>query len=81
MIEHVGPGHADITLSLTGETTDGAGRWYQSWTVCECGLGVLVRQLGPPHYEAMADAESVHRVADFVWNDPGHMSLGPGEQQ
>lgn len=80
MIVHEGPGHADVTLSLSGEAP-GGGQWHQSWTVCECGLAGLRARLGSPEHESMADAEAVRRVAQFVLGDPGRVHLLGGEAQ
>ena len=71
---HEGPGHAGVTLSLTGEAP-GGGNWHQSWEVCECGLAGLRALLGPPEFESVSDAEAVRRVAEFVRDDPGRVHL------
>ena len=75
---HEGPGHADITLSLTG-AVDGGGHWHQAWSVCECGLGGLRAQLGPPLHESMSDADAVRRVAEFMLDDPGRVHMFGGD--
>lgn len=74
MTVHEGPGHADITLSLTGDVA-GGGKWHQSWAVCECGLAGLRALLGPPQFESLSDADSVRRIAQAVRDDPGRMHL------
>jgi hypothetical protein len=77
--EHTGPGHADVTLTLSMPTRDG-GRHHRSWTVCECSL-LLSRiepALGPPRYETVATAEAYHATAAAVMNVPGAIHTGPG---
>lgn len=70
MTEHEGPGHGDVTLSLTEETKDG-GRLFQSWKVCECTAVALRARLGPAQHESIATAEAVRATAEAVLNQPG----------
>jgi hypothetical protein len=68
--EHTGPGHGDVTLSLTSETKDG-GRVFQSWPICECSARVLRTRLGPPEHESIATAEATRAIAESVLRQPG----------
>jgi hypothetical protein len=63
--EHQGPGHGDVTLSLTSETKDG-GQLHRSWVICECSARVLRGRLGPPQRETIASAEAVIASAEAV---------------
>ncbi len=70
MITHEGDGHGDIALSLSGETP-GGGRWFQSWTVCECGLAGLRTRLGEAQHESISDAGAVADMASHARDHPG----------
>jgi hypothetical protein len=75
--EHQGPGHGDVTLSLTSETKDG-GQLHRSWVICECSARVLRGRLGPPQRETIATAEAVIATAEAVLNVPGAVHTGGG---
>jgi len=74
--EHTGPGHGDVTLSLTAETKDG-GRHYRSWTICECSEMVqrLDVILPEPQQESWLTAEQVRATGEAVLNVPGVIHL------
>lgn len=78
MTVHEGPGHAAVTLSLSGEAP-GGGQWHQAWCVCECGLSGMRARLGSPHHESLSDAEAVRRVLDFMRDEPGRVHLLGGD--
>jgi hypothetical protein len=75
--EHQGPGHGDVTLSLTSETKD-RGQLHRSWVICECSARVLRGRLGPPQRETIATAEAVIATAEAVLNVPGAVHTGGG---
>lgn len=77
--EHEGPGHGNVTLSLTTATPDG-GRLFRSWIICECSA--LVQRLGEllpePAWETLSTAEAVRAGAEAARNIPGSIHTGEG---
>jgi hypothetical protein len=78
-VEHEGPGHGDVTLSLTEETA-GGGRHYRSWNICECSpLVQRLREVLPePAHESLVSPEAVRATAAAVRAVPGAVHLGEG---
>jgi hypothetical protein len=74
MSEHQGPGHAVLTLTLSGPGENG-GLWHQAWAVCECTTVLMREDLGPPQLESFATAEAAARARRLVMNDPGRVHL------
>ena len=74
MSEHQGPGHAVLTLTLSGPGENG-GLWHQAWAVCECATVPLREDLGPPQMESFAGSEAVARTVQLVMNDPDRVHL------
>lgn len=76
---HEGPGHGDVTLSLSTPAGDG-GLLHRSWTICECSA--LVRKitplLGPPHQQTIASRQAVEDSAAAVRQVPGAVHIGEG---
>lgn len=76
-VEHNGPGHADVHLTLAQELGDG-GWLFQTWTVCECSVGGLRTALGPAQQESVQTLESLQATGRAVMNTPGAIHLGEG---
>jgi hypothetical protein len=77
MTEHEGPGHAGVTLSISGPAP-GGGVLFRSWTICECSL--LLARLGPllgePMHESVHSEETMRAVAGKVLEVPGAIHTG-----
>jgi hypothetical protein len=73
---HTGPGHGNVTLSLSAGTP-GGGLHHRSWTICECSA--LVRRLDvllpEPQQESWATAEQVRATGEAVLSMPGVIHL------
>lgn len=74
MTYHTGPGHGEVTLSISRERLNGS-RLFQSWTVCECTADVLQAQLGEPEHESVATREAAETIARTVLAQPGSVLL------
>lgn len=80
MAEHTGPGHGDVTLSLT-EMRDGH-HVHQSWGICECSARTLRVRLGPPQQETVASLDASLAIGEAVRNQPGAVHrLSSDEEQ
>jgi hypothetical protein len=77
-VEHEGPGHGDVTLSLTWELPDG-GRLHESWNVCECTGIVLRNNLGPAQNTSLATAAQTRKVAKYGLKHGGVHNLSGQE--
>ena len=68
---HEGPGHADVTLSLSSPAPGGL--LFRSWTICECSplLARLGPLLGEPERESLHTEATVREVAGRVMDVPG----------
>lgn len=75
---HEGQGHGDVTLSVAVPQRDG-GLLHQSWTICECSLPWLRRQMGEPQQESLATGEQVRATAQAVLRVPGTTHRLTGE--
>lgn len=76
MGNHEGPGHGDVTLSITTAQEDD-GRIIRSWVICECSplLAKLEPLLGQPAWESSADAQAVRQIADAATGVPGNVII------
>ena len=74
-INHNGPGHADVELTL-GQRTRERGAIFQTWTICECSLPRLRAHLGPPHRESVHTLESLRATGNAIMQTPGAIHFG-----
>lgn len=74
-IEHAGPGHPDVHLTLAEMQPDG-GAIFHTWTVCGCTIGRLRAQLGAPHQESVQTLESLVATGQAVMQTPGAIHIG-----
>ncbi|MET8866475.1 hypothetical protein ABZW11_26355 [Nonomuraea sp. NPDC004580] len=76
-IDHTGPGHPDVHLTLAEMQPDG-GALFQTWTVCGCSIGRLRTILGQPHQESMQTLETLRATGSAVKDIPGVIHHGEG---
>ncbi|MCK2219761.1 hypothetical protein MF672_039090 [Actinomadura sp. ATCC 31491] len=74
-IDHTGPGHPDVHLTLAEMQPDG-GAVFQTWTICGCTVGRLRAHLGTPHQESVQTLESLRATGRAVLQTPGAIHLG-----
>lgn len=69
-MNHNGPGHDDVTLTLSETQPDGS-TIFQSWTICGCTLPALRARLGDPQQETIASPQAVRDSGRAILNVPG----------
>jgi hypothetical protein len=80
MTEHTGPGHRDVTLSLT-TWDDQGGHVIRSWVICECSALITKIEplLGPPEWEGAADAATTRAIGNAALHTPGNVYIERGD--